>query len=65
MVSTDPVVTGYRRISGGDWQVTVSLKPGTRVHMQIPAAAFHGGAIADLVPLVIERLRRPTGVPGT
>lgn len=58
-MSYEPVVLGYERISGGDWRVTVSLEPGSRVHIQVPAASFHGGNVADLIPLVIQRLKPP------
>jgi hypothetical protein len=58
-MAVEPVVTGYRRLSGGDWQVTVSVASGIRVHVQIPAQVFHAGLLPALIPRVVERLRPP------
>lgn len=59
MADVEPIVTGYRRLSGGDWQVTVSIASGTRIHLQVPAATFHAGSLPELIPLVVERLKPP------
>lgn len=65
MPDYDPLVLGYRRVSGGDMQVTVSLAPGVRVHLQVAAGAFDAGALGELAGHVVGQLTRPHGAAVT
>lgn len=44
----EPIVTGYRRISGGNMQVTWSVAPGKLVRKTVPAGEFNPATIAIL-----------------
>jgi hypothetical protein len=54
-----PITTGYRRISGGDFQVTVSIRAGTRIHLQVPASVFDAGALTELIGHVVNHVQEP------
>ena len=44
----EPIVTGYRRLSGGNWEVTYSLAPARRVRKTVPAEEFNPATIRQL-----------------
>lgn len=62
MTTDHLVITGYQRRSGGDWLVSVSVRPGTRVHVQVPAAVFDAGHLTEFARHVVDRLTTPHGV---
>lgn len=57
----DPVVLDYRRISGGDWHVVISVQPGRRITVQVPAASFDAGHLGELAARVVSTLTAPHG----
>lgn len=56
---------GAKRLSGGHWQATWSIKPGVRVHVLVPVDAYQAGALARLGEHVVDKLGRPHGLPIT
>lgn len=50
-----PIVTGYKRLSGGNMQVTWSVAPAKVVRRTIPAEAFNPGTVAILTREVTDR----------
>jgi hypothetical protein len=43
-----PLVINHRRLAGGNFEVTWSIAPGTRVKRVIPVEAYNEGTIAEL-----------------
>lgn len=48
-------MTGYKRLSGGNMQVTWSVAPAKVVRRTIPAEAFNPGTVAILTREVTDR----------
>lgn len=43
-----PLVIGHRRLPNGNFEVTWSIAPGSRVKRTIPVEAYNEGTIAEL-----------------
>lgn len=56
--SYDPLVVGYRRLSGGDWQVTWSIAPALVVRRTIPVEEFNPATVAILGREIAEKYKR-------
>lgn len=57
------VPLGASRISGGHYLAKWSVRPGVRVNVVVPAAAYAAGALAELGTHVVDRIGAPHGVP--
>ena len=44
----EPILMGYKRLSGGSIEATWSVAPGRRVHRVIPVEAFDPATISHL-----------------
>lgn len=54
-------ILGWRRVGGGDYQVTVSLAPGTRIQLQVPAQGFDATTLPEIVAHMVGRLHPRNG----
>lgn len=43
-----PLVIGHRRLPNGNFEVTWSIAPGSRVKRTIPVEAYNEGTVAEL-----------------
>lgn len=43
-----PLVIGHRRLPGGNFEVTWSIAPGSRVKRTIPVESYNEGTVAEL-----------------
>lgn len=57
------IITGYERIDGGHWRVTVSVRPGERIHITVPASSWSSVPLPAVVDHVVGTLLHPRGVP--
>lgn len=50
-----PLLIGYKRIDGGDWQATWSIAPGRLVRRTIPVEQFTDATLATLSQEIAEK----------